>query len=85
MPCAKDIDCLLIGKETERKLNILSFWNNAGQLRISMISEHIKDQFIDQLKSAGQFALQLDESMDVSFCAQLIVIVRYIYNGEFKD
>ena len=49
------------------------------------MSEDIKDQVIDQLKSAGPFALQLNESTDVSSCAQLIAFVRYIHNGVMKD
>ena len=37
------------------------------------------------MKSAGPFAMQLDESSDDWFCAQLTAFVSYIYNGEFKD
>ena len=33
----------------------------------------------------GLFAIQLDESTDVSSCAQLMVFVKYIYNGAFKE
>ena len=47
------------------------------------MSKHIKDQVIDEVKSAGPFALQLDESTDVSFCAQLYSIRAHIYDGEF--
>ena len=36
------------------------------------MSEHIKDQVIDQVKSAGPFALQLDESTDVLFAHDLL-------------
>ena len=56
------------------------------------MSEDIKDQVIDELKSACPFALQLYESTDVSSCAQLIAFERYIherciecYNGVIKD
>ena len=49
------------------------------------MSVHIKNQVIDQVKSTGLFALQLDESTDVSFFAQLTAFVCYIYNGEFKN
>ena len=83
LPCVKDINCILSGKETESKLNIPSFSDIAMQRKISLMSKHIKDQVIDQKKSAGLFALQLDEFTDVSFCAQLTAFVRYIYNGEF--
>lgn len=29
--------------------------------------------------------MQLDESTDVANCSQLLVYVRYIYEGDFKD
>ena len=49
------------------------------------MSECIRNQVIDQMKSAGPFALGLDDSTDGSFCAQLTVFVSYTYNDEFKD
>ena len=85
LPCAKDINRILIGKEAESKLNVLSLSDNTVQRRISLMSEDIKNQVIDQMKSAGSFALQLDESTDVSSCAQLIAFVRYVHKGAFKD
>ena len=60
LPCVKEINCILSGKETESKLNVLLFSDNAGHSRISLMSDHIKDQVIDQTKSAGPFILQLD-------------------------
>ena len=69
LPCAKDINRILIEKEAESKLNVLSLSDNTVQRRISLMSEDIKNQVIDQMKSAGSFALQLDESTDVSSCA----------------
>jgi len=30
------------------------------------------------------FSLQVDESSDVTSCAQLLVIVRYIHSGDIK-
>ena len=44
--------------------------------RISEISQHTKCQLIDRVKR-GKYALQLDESTDVSGLAQLLVFVRY--------
>ena len=85
LPCAKDLNRILIGKEAESKLNVLSLSDNTVQRRISMMFGDIKNQVIDQMKSAGPFALQLDESMDVSSNAQLIAFVRYVHNGEFKE
>ena len=85
LPCAKDINRILIGKEAESKPNVLSLSDNTVQRRISLMSEDIQNQVIDQMKSAGSFALQLDESTDISSCAQLIAFVRYVHNGTFKD
>ena len=55
------------------------------QQMISLMSDDIKNQVIDQMKSAKSFALQLDKFTDVSSCAQLIGFVRYVHNGVFKD
>ena len=85
LPCAKDINRILIGKEAESKLNVLSVSDNTVQRSISLMSEDIQNQVIDQMKSAGSFALQLDESTDISSCAQLIAFVRYVHNSAFKD
>ena len=51
------------------------------------ISSDIKSQIVQQIKDApsGLFAIQLDESTDVSSCAQLMVFVKYIYNDAFKE
>ena len=81
LPCAKDVNRILIGKEAERKLNILSLSDNKVQRRISQMSEDIKNQIIHPIKLPGSFALQLDETTDVSSCAQLIAFVSYIHNG----
>ena len=84
LPCAKNINCILSRKEAESKLNILSLSVDAVQRRISLMSKHIKDQVIDQMKSSGPFALQLDKSTYVLFWTQVTAFVSYIYNGEFK-
>ena len=83
--CVNDINCISSGKQAKSKLNIPSFSVNAMQRRISLITEHIKNQVIDQIKSTGLFALQLDESTGVSSFAVPTAFVHYIYNGEFKN
>ena len=76
---------MTIAKEAENKLNILSLSDNTVQHRILLLSEDIRDQVVCKLRSAGPFALQVDESTDVSNCAQLIVFVRYVHKEELKD
>ena len=57
---------MMIGTEAENKLILLSLSDNTVQRRITMMSEDIKDQVIDEMKSAWSFSLQIDESTDVS-------------------
>ena len=79
----------LIAYQVESKqrgeFNIPSFSVNSVQRRISLMSEYIKDQVIDQMKSTSSFALQLDEYTDVLSFPVLTAFVRYIYNDEFKN
>ena len=45
------------------------------------------EQVIQEMKSAplGIFSIQIDESTDVENCSHLLVYVKYIYEGDFKD
>ena len=51
------------------------------------MSDDVKQQVIAELKKAhfGKFAIQLDESTDVTACAQLLVFVRYVSGEDFKE
>ncbi len=51
------------------------------------MSADIVEQVIHEIKSSKPqiFSIQLDETTDVSSCAQLIVYVRYVYMGNFKE
>ena len=48
------------------------------------MSQDIECQLIDKDKQ-GKYALQLDEYMDKSGLAQLLVFVRYIANGKLEE
>lgn len=46
-----------------------------------------KDQTVQEIKSAaiGLFSIQLDESIYVASYSQLLVLVKYVHSGSFKD
>ena len=48
------------------------------------MSEDVKEQVINEMK-AFPFCIQVDESTDVSSCAQLLVFVRYIHLEDVKE
>jgi len=47
----------------------------------------IKNQVFQEIKSAAfdLSSIQLDGSTDVASCAQLLVFVRYVHSGLFKE
>ena len=44
-------------------------------------------QIVEEIKTApfGLFAIQIDQSTDISLCAQLMVFAKYVYNDTFKE
>ncbi|KAI6649927.1 hypothetical protein LOD99_6291 [Oopsacas minuta] len=49
------------------------------------MSEDIENPVVEQIKQSPILVLQLDESTDVSSCAQLMIYVRYIHNFNFNE
>jgi len=49
------------------------------------MSEDVKDQVINEIKAFPMFSFQVDESTNVTSCAQLLVFVRYIRSGDIKQ
>ena len=49
------------------------------------MSEDIKEQLINEMKTSPLFSLQVDETTDVASCTQLLVFVRYIHLGDVKE
>ena len=63
----------------------ISLSNNTIKRRISEMSFDILDQVVNEMKCSSFFALQLDESTDVSSCAQLLVYTRYMAGNILKE
>jgi len=85
MPAAKALVKHVIGEEAVSKLNSVSVSNNTIQRRIKEMSTDINEQVITEVQGSKYgFAIQLDESTDVSNCAQLLVYVRYVSNDAIQ-
>ena len=77
MPCAKTMVKLALGEKSSKKVNTISVSNNTVHCRISQLSDDIKEEVIQEIKRAGLFCIQLDESTDVQFCSQILAFVRF--------
>ena len=65
----------MLDKTAADKFNAIPLSNNTVSRRVDVVATDIVDQVVAKL--TGSFALQLDESTDVSGSAQLVGFVRY--------
>ena len=49
------------------------------------MSEDVKKLVVNEIKASPMFSFQVDQSTNVSSCAQLLVFVRYIHSGDIKE
>ncbi|XP_076037090.1 zinc finger BED domain-containing protein 5-like [Oratosquilla oratoria] len=84
LPAAVEICEVMIGKEAASTLKCTPLSNDTVRRRIEDMSCDIKSQLVTRLR-ACPFSIQLDESTDVLNCVQLIVFVRYPWNGHFVE
>lgn len=67
-----------LGKEGAKKIGSVPVWNNTIILRINELNNNVNDQLIEAVCVGQLFALELDESSDVSNLAQLMVYIHLV-------
>ena len=82
--CAKKMVRLVVGDDAARKLDNIPMSNDTVLRRIKEITQNIKEQVVNEIKKSPYFAIQLDESTDVSQYSQLLVFVRYVHDENFR-
>ena len=83
LPAAKILVLNLIGEKHAEKLNPVSFSNDTVRRRIHDMSDDISDPATTAVRASKYgFAMQLDESTDVTNCGQLLVYVRFTENDK---
>jgi hypothetical protein len=50
-------------------------------MRITEISDEMREQLLERIKKSPKFAIQLDESTDISNSGQLLTYVRYCFEN----
>ena len=77
LPAAVNMCYKMIGKAAAKKLLTVPLSNYTVSRRISEMASDIQNQVLERMKGSPFFSIQLDESMDVSNAALLLVFVRY--------
>ena len=85
-PCALEMTELVCGIKHRKKLKAILLSNDTINCRINDIFNNILEQVMEELKASPfPFSMQLDESTDVSQCAQLLAYVRYMHADAIKE
>ena len=76
-PCILKCVKLVLGEKASQTMKRISLSNDTIKSRIHEMSDNIKSKVLSKIDSSPVFALQLDESTDISNLSQLLVYVRY--------
>ena len=75
----------ILGSKAAQKLQDVPLSNDMVQMRIVDMAKDVEDQVIEEIKKWVYFAIQLDESPDVSNRAILFCFVRYKGEVDFEE
>jgi hypothetical protein len=84
IPAVIQICRVMFGEEYSKKVQSIPLSNTTVRRRIDEMSENVENQLISRLKSRS-FCLQIDETTDMSKCAQLLTYIRYVYESEMEE
>ena len=84
-PCILESVKLVLGEKASQTMKQISLSNDAIKSRIHEISDNIKSKVLSKIDSSPVFALQLDESTDISNLSQLLVYVRYVADERINE
>lgn len=85
LPVAKDMVEAVLGEKAAKEIEKIPLSNDTVKRRIVEMSSSIEEQLLLQLRECNYFALQVDESTDITNMAQLLVFIRFDYQSEVKE
>ena len=85
LPLAKEITRIMCGEKAARQLNLVPLSNDTVSRRIVDMADDVKNILIERIKKSRYFSIQLDETTDVADLANLLVYVRYEYDGASQE
>ena len=84
-PACSTIVKTMFGPEAEEKIRQIPLPNDTIRRRICDMSKDIQDTVISSVKQSKMFAMQVDESTDISGKAQLIAFIWFVSDGKISD
>ncbi len=78
------VECM-IGEKEAKKLDIIPVSNNTVSRRIDAMSEDILATLVSRVKKSEFYSLQVEESTDVANLANLLLYVRYLFEGTVHE
>uniref|UniRef100_A0A673IJH3 HAT C-terminal dimerisation domain-containing protein n=1 Tax=Sinocyclocheilus rhinocerous TaxID=307959 RepID=A0A673IJH3_9TELE len=81
IPCAVDMCREVLGESAANKIKEIPLSNDTVSRRIIDMSDDIETQLLDRVRASPLFAIQIDESTDISKMALLLAFVRYNWEG----
>lgn len=85
LPACVEMVQEMLGKEAASKNAQIPLSDNTVNRRIEELSSDIRHQTGEKVRNSPMFALQLDESTDVSKSAQLLGFVRFVDSGNILE
>ena len=85
LSAAKDLVENLIAEAQARKLDEVPLSNNTVCRRIQDLADYSKSHLVRRVAESPFFAIQLDQSTDVTNFPQLLVYVQYVYDFEMIE
>ena len=75
----------ILSPKTAKKFEGIPLSNDTVKRRIENMEKDVEQQVIEEVKKSLYYAIQLDESTNVSYCALLLCFVRYKGIADFKE
>ena len=80
-PAAVAINLVMHGDKLARELESVQLSNGTIARRITDMAQDLECQLVDGVKK-GKYASQFEESTDILNSAQLLVFIRYSFDGQ---
>uniref|UniRef100_A0A674N592 Uncharacterized protein n=1 Tax=Takifugu rubripes TaxID=31033 RepID=A0A674N592_TAKRU len=85
LPAAMDMVREVLDQSAADKLKTIPLSNDTISRRIEDMSADIKQHSTARIKASGHFALEMDESTDITNKAVLLVYVRHVWDGDLQE